>query len=77
MFIIVIIVLIIIYIIIGTVTYGIEFAHLQRKYPICAKFDYSEDINSSVVYGILWPIVFMVEYKDIVNKFKTTGMKFK
>lgn len=77
MFIIVLIVLIIIYIIIGTVTYGIEFGYLQRKYPICAKFDYSEDKNSSVLSGILWPILFIVEYKDIVNKFKTTGMKFK
>lgn len=62
----------------GILTYGMNFAYVQRQWPIIAKSNYREDIGICMIFGILVaiiPFLFIVSFG--LTGFAKHGLKFK
>lgn len=73
---------IVIYIVVGVVTYGLEFAYWTSvdKYT---KENYYDVMKVSFVIGLLWPItlcgnlIIREVNSTLIDRYRTTGIKFK
>ena len=73
--------LIILYIIGGVLTYGLNFAYMQKEFPTLAKEHKNKDRIESIILGLLWPIglfaiILMIIESDKFKEVFKHGLKF-
>jgi len=63
------------WVICGVISYGLDFAYFQRKYPSLAEQDYKRDIRMCIFFAIFGPIN-LIEIILMRNDY-LYGLKFK